>query len=88
MIYLVRIWPGPLLKNSVIEQQLNQEQDWIRFDEMTWLVQSMRSADAIARRLHSLVGPHGMYLVIQVQTRNAQGGMTKEFWDWINARAP
>lgn len=87
MIYLVRLWPQFPLQNSVVEQHLNLEQDWIRFDEMTWLVQSMRSADAISRRLGKLVGPYGTHIVIQVDRRNMQGGMAEEFWDWINARS-
>lgn len=87
MIYLVRIWPNTFLNNNMVEQWLSQEQDWIRFDEMTWMVQSTRSADTISRRLTPLIGKGGTYLVIQVDRRNAQGGMTKEFWDWINARA-
>ncbi len=83
MIYLVRLWPAPGLRSDQVEAILNQEQDWIRFDEMTWLVRSRRFAQDLHLRLAPLV-QNGRHLVMQVDKRNTQGGMTQPFWDWVN----
>lgn len=86
MIYLVRIWPAPGLVNQQFEAAvLNNELDWIRFDEMTWFVRSMRTANQLSALIAPVVGPLGRHLVIQVERLNAQGQMAPAVWNWINA---
>ncbi|WP_437839257.1 hypothetical protein [Sorangium sp. So ce1153] len=87
MIYLLRVWPNATLTNELVEQKLNEEQDWIRFDEMTWLVQSNRSAELLAQKLRPVLKKSGMHLIIAVDGHNTQGLMTQNFWEWINNRA-
>lgn len=60
--------------------------DWWHFLGSTWLVDTSLSAQGIWDRLAPHVDKNDFFLVIGI-TRDYQGWLSKEAWEWINARA-
>ncbi len=59
--------------------------DWWHFLGSTWLVDSGLTAEGIWTRLEPHVDKNDFFLVIGV-TRDYQGWLPKDAWDWINGR--
>jgi hypothetical protein len=86
MRYLVLVWPRRGLTNEQIEAMLSDERDWLRLDDMSWLVRSERDARQLSGRLQRLLGA-SQHVVLRVNRNDAQGRMSEDFWEWFN-RAP
>lgn len=83
MRYLVLVWPRRGLTHEQIEALLSDERDWLRFDDMSWLVRSDRDARQLSGRLQRLLGP-SQHVVLGVNRNDAQGRMAEDFWEWFN----
>ncbi|CVI59234.1 MULTISPECIES: hypothetical protein [Agrobacterium] len=59
--------------------------DWWHFLDSTWLVDTDLNAQGIWNSLEGHVDKNDIFLIIGV-TRNYQGWLPKEAWDWINSR--
>lgn len=59
--------------------------DWWHFLGSTWLVDSALNAQGIWKKLEPHVDKNDFFLVIGV-TRDYQGWLPQEAWDWINSR--
>jgi len=59
---------------------------WWHYLDSTWLVDTSLSVKGIWDRLAPHVDKNDSFLVIGV-TRDYQGWLTQEAWDWINGRA-
>ncbi|MEQ1712363.1 MAG: hypothetical protein ABL908_13315 [Hyphomicrobium sp.] len=60
--------------------------DWWHFLGSTWLVDTSLNAQGVWQRLAPLVDGNDIVLVIGV-TREYQGRLPQQAWDWINARS-
>jgi hypothetical protein len=60
--------------------------DWWHHLQSTWLVDTTLTAKGIWDRLAPHVDQNDSVLVIGV-TRDYQGWLPKEAWDWINSRS-
>ena len=60
--------------------------DWWHFLGSTWLVDTPLNAQDVWQRLAPLVDGNDIVLVIGV-TREYQGWLPQQAWDWINARS-
>ncbi len=58
---------------------------WWHYLDSTWLVHSALNATQIWNHIAPHVDPNDRVLVIGV-TADYQGWLTKDAWDWINAR--
>lgn len=58
---------------------------WWHYLGSTWLVDTNLTADAICNKLKPHLDNNDYILVIGV-TRDKQGWLPKEAWDWINER--
>lgn len=58
---------------------------WWHYLGSTWLVDTNLSADGVWNRLAPVVDKNDRILVIGV-TKEKQGWMPQEAWDWINER--
>jgi hypothetical protein len=58
---------------------------WWHYLGSTWLVDTNLSAEGIWNRLAPVVDKNDRVLVIGV-TKDKQGWLSQEAWDWINAR--
>ena len=58
---------------------------WWHFLRSTWLVDTSLSASGIWDRLARHVDKNDLFLVIGV-TRDYQGWLPRDAWDWINSR--
>lgn len=58
---------------------------WWHYLGSTWLVDTKLSADGIWNRLAPVVDKNDRVLIIGV-TKDKQGWLSQEAWDWINAR--
>lgn len=58
---------------------------WGRFLGSTWLVDTSLNANGIWDRLAPHIDNNDYFLVIGV-TRDYQGWLSQEAWDWINSR--
>ena len=58
---------------------------WWHYLNSTWLVDTFLTAQGIWQRLEPHVDTNDRVLVIGV-TRNYQGWLPEEAWDWINSR--
>jgi len=59
--------------------------EWWHFLGSTWLVNSSLTAEEIWQRLSPYVDRNDLLLVIGV-TKDCQGWLPQEAWQWINAR--
>jgi hypothetical protein len=59
--------------------------DWWHYLGSTWLVDSTMNAQGIWDRLADHVDANDCFLVIGV-TRDFQGWLPQDAWDWINSR--
>ncbi|MEQ9690567.1 MAG: hypothetical protein RLO48_12620 [Bauldia litoralis] len=60
--------------------------DWWHFLGSTWLVDTALSSQGICNKLEPYVDTNDVFLVIGV-TRDYQGWLPREAWDWINSRS-
>jgi hypothetical protein len=60
--------------------------DWWHHLDSTWLVDSALTAQGIWNKLAPKVDKNDFFLVIGV-TRDYQGWLTEEAWEWINDRS-
>lgn len=58
---------------------------WWHYLGSTWLVDTNMSAHAVWERLAPVIDKNDRVLVIGV-TKEKQGWLSQEAWDWINAR--
>lgn len=59
--------------------------DWWHYLESTWLIDTSLTALSIWQRLAPRVDQNDRVLVIGV-TKDHQGWLPKESWEWINSR--
>jgi len=57
--------------------------EWWHYLEHTWIVRTSDSADQFARKLYPLIERTDSLLVVQI-TRDHQGWLPKDAWDWLN----
>jgi hypothetical protein len=57
---------------------------WWHYIDTAWIVQTVYSADQFAHKLYPHIEQADYLLVVKI-TRDHQGWMPKEAWDWLNS---
>lgn len=70
---------------EVLHEAIRNCGAWWHFLGSTWLVDTSLSANGIWDRLAPHVDKNDLFLVIAV-TRDYQGWLPQDAWDWINSR--
>jgi len=64
---------------------LQQQGDWWHYLASTWLLNTQRTPTEVSQAVRPLMGDTDFLLIVEI-TRNYQGWLPKEAWDWINSR--
>lgn len=61
----------------------NNSKKWWHYLDGTWIVDTNDSADAFAKKLYPFIEKSDGLLVVKI-TREHQGWLPKDAWDWLN----
>lgn len=86
MIYAINYdLKRPIQNYAALHEGIKSCGEWWHFLGSTWLVDTPLTAQGIWNRLNPYVDRNDFLLVIGV-TRDYQGCLPQEAWDWINSR--
>lgn len=71
---------------DALHESIKSFGDWWHYLGSTWLVDTTLSAQGIWSKLEPHVDKNDFFLVVGV-TRDYQGWLPKDAWDWINSRS-
>jgi hypothetical protein len=58
---------------------------WWHYFDTVWIIESNTTADAFAKSLYGFIESTDHLLVVRI-TKEHQGWLPKEAWEWLNAR--
>lgn len=70
---------------NALYEELKKAGTWWHYLDSTWLIDTSLTAQSLSDRLLKHIDSNDRLLVIKV-TRDYQGYLPKEAWDWINQR--
>jgi hypothetical protein len=66
-----------------LEERLDKALSWYRYAPNCYVVYTTNSADVWYRRLRRHIREGDSMLICELNTRNHQGWMSKNFWEWL-----
>jgi len=84
--YHIYIKPKEGISLEDVEKKMNLALDWFRYDRNCYVVYSTSDTDKWLERLKPLFYPKGRVFISELNIRNRNGWMTKDFWDWLKKK--
>ncbi len=81
--YHVYLSPKFGVSMNTIEKKMNLALDWFKYDKNNWIVYSTSSMEKLMTRYKPLVEPSGSLFICEINIKNRNGWMNKNFWDWL-----
>jgi hypothetical protein len=79
---------NPGVTRASLENVLNEADDWFRYHEVCYVVETMQSPAEWRKKLDSIIKPNGRLFICKFDETHYHGWMAKQFWDWYQAKAP
>jgi hypothetical protein len=73
-------------KREDVEAILNQADDWLRYYDNSYIVQTTIPLATWKERLEPVFKPAGHLFMCKFDKANYQGWMPKKFWDWYETK--
>jgi hypothetical protein len=81
--YHITLMPNPGTTSDQIEVKMNKALDWYRYSNNCYIVYSTVDIRIWMNRLKEFTGPQGTLFIIELNIKNRNGWMPKDFWDWL-----
>jgi hypothetical protein len=90
---MARLYHFFILRNTgvtreAVEAVLNEAEDWFRYYETCYVVETTQSPQQWHKKLHSLVNQQGRLFICKFDEKHYFGWMAAEFWQWYQKKAP
>ena len=86
-LYHIYIKPKAGVTMEQVEKTLNLAQDWYRYRDGCYVVQTTSDENKWFARLNPFVEPSGFMFICKFNPRNYHGWMEQTFWDWFQPKA-
>lgn len=87
-LYHFFILRNPGTTREAVEKVLNGATDWFRYHETCYVVETSLSIRKWEIDLKPFIEPHGRLFICKLDETHFWGWMSKDFWDWYQAKAP
>jgi hypothetical protein len=81
--YHISLIPKDGVNSIAVEKKINLALDWIKYSETSWLVYSTSDVATWMTRLKPLAEPDGRLFICELNVKNRNGWMNKNFWEWL-----
>lgn len=87
-LYHVFILPKTGVTRDAVDNALNEAEDWVRYHNTCYVIQTTNTAKYWSDKLSPLVGETGHLFVCKLDAEKFYGRMAKTFWEWYEPKAP
>ncbi len=82
-LYVVYVRPKPGVTREQVEKKLDLGQDWIRYQDQSWIIKTTSDAKKWHARLKDLVEGGGQMFICSLNPDDYWGHMPKSVWEWL-----
>ena len=83
--YLIYVRMKPGITREQVEKKLDLGQDWIRYQDQSWIVRTTSDAKKWYARLRDYAEPGGQLFVCRLDPDDYWGYMPTDVWAWLKA---
>lgn len=81
--YVIYIDRDPEVAYDEVKRTMDLARHWYRINSRYWIVYTTSDAEKWYKRLKKFVTNSGNLFICRLDTRERQGWMSGDFWDWL-----
>ncbi len=82
--YYVFLEPDKSTNYDELKKSMDKCLDWFKIGTLSWIIYSSSDIESLEIRFDKFAKPEGALFISELNIKNRNGWMTKEFWDWLH----